>query len=153
MIKLKILLNEINIKSFNNMAKTFYSKLSNEEIIALRSWVINLNKPVGNDYMTKTKAKKFIQSNINIKKQSQNIIKNIFGDKPFNVYRAYYDKRGSGLKSYSIREKEAKKFSKSGELDKKQITYKDVVAIPAMAFYKWEDAGHYDNEIEIILNI
>jgi hypothetical protein len=150
MIKLKDILKEISRKSFNDIAKSSYSKLSDEEILALRSWVVNLNKPIG-DYMNKTKAKKFIQNSSNIKNQSQNVIKKLFGDKPFNVYRAYFDKKGSGLRSYSVNEKEASKFSRFGDLDTKQITYKDVVAVPAISFYKWEDVGGYDNELEIVI--
>jgi hypothetical protein len=151
MIKLKNLLNEMSVKSFNKIAKQFYSKLSEDEIIALRSWIINLKNP-GKGYINKVKAKKFIQNSSNIQKQSQNLMKSIFGTEPFYVYRSYYEHEGlgTGLRSYTISPR--MKFGGSGKVkDKKQVTYKDVFAVPGIAFYKWSEAGGYSNEGEVVI--
>lgn len=152
MIRLKTLLSEISVRDFNKIAKQFYSKLNEDEIIALRSWIINLkNPPKG--FINKNMAKKFIQNNSNIHQQSQNMIKTIFGTKPFYAYRSYWEHEGlgSGLKSYTINKK--LNFTNSKTKDEKQITYKDVIAVPAIAFHRWADAIGYSNEGELVIKI
>jgi len=149
-IKIAPLLVEVSARAYTSLAKKFPAKLNDEELNALRSWTVNIKTKYKN-YMTQPAAKRYIASSPNIQTQSQKFIKSIFGDKPFNVYRSFYEgSRESGLKSYSVSATQAKKFNRFGEQEKRTITYKDVVAVPALGWKGW-DSGGYENEAEIIL--
>ena len=146
---------KISHREFNSKAKSYFNKLSDADVIALRSWTINLDKP-SKPYITRKQARKYISYAPNITGVSQEFIKSLIGTKDFEVYRAYNTSTSSsGLKSYTLRSSAAQAFNywDTKKIDTRTITYKDVIAVPAISFKGWEEAGSYDNEYEIVLSI
>ena len=163
MIKLIDILKEnqevkISATSFNSKAKSFFDKLSPKDVIALRSWTANLELRDAKKFglVSRVAAKKYILNAPNITGVSQEFIKSLIGTNPFNVYRAYKPNvTGTGLKSYTIRKGTADAFNywDSKQIDTRTITYKDVIAVPAISFKNWSEAGSYLTEYEIILKL
>lgn len=151
------LLLEITRDQFNSTAKLYANKLSNKDLLVLRSWVITGlwdSPPPG--YISRKDAAAYMLSakgNL-IKITSQNFIKRLYGTEKFKVYRSYSpDTPSKNLKSYSLKKGQALLFNPySGILDTKIITYNDVIAVPAISFKGWKEEDAYDNELEIILN-
>jgi hypothetical protein len=163
MIKLIDILKEteeikISEYSFNSKAKSFFDKLSPEDVMALRSWTANLDFKYAKEFglVSRVIAKKYITNAPNITGVSQEFIKSLIGTKPFNVFRAYDPQvSGSGLKSYTLRKDTADSFNYYSikNIDTRTITYKDIIAVPAISFKNWREAGSYKTEYEIILKI
>ena len=160
MIRLIDLLKEaeelkISEREFNSKAQQFYNKLSESDVIALRSWTANLDTPP-KGLISRKKAKKYLITSPNIKGVSQEFIKKLSDNKPFLVFRAYDpETSGTGLKSYTLRKgtSDAFNYYDIKSIDVRTITYKDVIAVPAISFKGWEDAGGYLTEYEIVLSI
>lgn len=136
---------------FNKEAFLFNKFLSDNDIIALRSWTVNLSNPKSNEYIPRNKALNYILKSNNIKLVSQNFIKHIIGNKKFKIYRAYTKLGNKKINSYSISKKEAIRFGWWKNIDEKIITFQDVIAVPAISFKNWNDASGYINEKEIII--
>ncbi len=147
----------ISRTGFNKKAEQFFDKLSPKDVIALRSWTVNLDNPadlIDPELVPRRDARRYIYNAPNITGVSQEFIKSLVGTEPFNVYRAYEkDSPGFGLKSYTISKRIADDFNQYGlkKISSREITYKDIVAVPAIAFKDWEDSGPYLSEYEIVI--
>ena len=122
----------------------------------MRSWVVSSNwdtPPLG--YVSRGKAAEFLLRNSNTQLLARSMIKKVFGTGEFTIYRGYSKETPSrGLKSYSISKKAARGFQFIGrELNSKIVTYKDIVAIPAMAFADWSEREGFDNEMEVAIEL
>jgi len=147
----------ISRTGFNKKAEQFFDKLSPKDVIALRSWTVNLDNPadlIDPELIPRRDARRYIYTAPNITGVSQEFIKSLVGNEPFNVYRAYEkDSPGFGLKSYTISKRIADDFNQYGwkKISTREITYKDVIAVPSIAFKDWEDSGPYLSEYEIVI--
>ena len=156
MIKLKQILAEISKKEFNDIASTYQNKLSEDDILALRSWTVNLSNPLkSSNLMTRFAARKYITQSENIKKVSQEFVKRMFGTNPIKIYRGIrnIDKKTTHrIKSYTFNQGFAKSWGIKSTVIEKEITYKDVIGVPSIAFKNWYDWESYDNEVEVIID-
>lgn len=157
------LLQEITYSDFTSKASAWFSKLSDKDVIALRSWVVwptdagvEMFKERGEKYISGKKAALYLSKSDNIRNVSRSFIKSIWGNEPLTVYRSYdADHPALGLKSYSVSSKAARMFGAGGpgNFDKRKITYKDVVAVPAISFKGWKSSKDYAVEMEIVINL